>query len=282
MESLPKDALFLITKWFVFHKKSIYDMSESVSSGPKKGQQMSATTLLVLSKTLMTRFLKSVPSFQPWNNKARGLLFAARKGFVDYMLRWSRYATEQNLWNMGANDSEILQVAIRNRQMKAIQAILLDPHVDVNASGGYALSTAAAAGSVDMVEMILASCANVDPAIGNNYPVRVAAQYGALDVLKLLHADERVDIHAKDNDAARLAIERQRWNVVEWMHEQGILDELKRDKLVVLERDWCRGDKDAVKKLHDILGVLSTAEETKASSHKQKSASSLRKRFFKK
>ena len=220
MDELPKDALRLVASWFAVTKQRglYFAVDEQKQQEEQARAQASGAvtplTFLVLSKTMNERFLRYV--YCPWENRAKGLLFAARHGHVGYFLLWSSYAEERGFWHPGMDDSEVLKVSIRNRQVEMVRALAKHSKINLNAGAGYAVGEAAASGNQDLLRVLLDQ-ESLEPQVAKNYAIGIAACNGCLETLKLLAADSRVDIHDNNDYAARIALERERWHVVEWM-----------------------------------------------------------------
>jgi ankyrin repeat protein len=70
----------------------------------------------------------------------------------------------------------------------------------------YAIRYAAEYGRVEMVKLLLADD-RVDPSVNDNFAIQLAAENGHIEVVKLLLADDRVDPSARGNYAIRFAAE---------------------------------------------------------------------------
>ena len=145
----------------------------------------------------------------------------------DYKPKWIKGPTQEQVRaRLEANLSgktlkERFNLAVRNGVVWLLQECI-DAGYDPSAYENWAIRLAADHGHPEVVKVLLAD-PRVDPSAGDNYAIRLASENGHLDVVKALLADKRVDPSAGDNHAISWALNSNYLEVVK---------ELSKDKRV--------------------------------------------------
>ena len=127
----------------------------------------------------------------------------------DYKPKWIKGPTQEQVRaRLEANLSgktlkERFNLAVRNGVVWLLQECI-DAGYDPSAYENWAIRLAADHGHPEVVKVLLAD-PRVDPSAANNFAIRSASQNGHLEVVKALLADKRVNPSVHDNFAIRYA-----------------------------------------------------------------------------
>jgi len=125
---------------------------------------------------------------------------------------------------------------IKKNDLKEVTIRLNHPDVNVARSDNHALGLAAQYGHIDILKLLLKD-KRVDPSGDNNWAIRFASENGKYESVKLLLKDKRVDPSACSNDAISYALKRKHLVIVDLLwSDKRVKRTLKKDYPKIYEQ----------------------------------------------